>query len=628
MARTRYGCTFAPLADPTTGKALCPIPDWKIEAKMYLKCSESHHPPGWLGKAEHFRRMVSIIWASPLAKRPFQWNPNASRIIDEYFANSYLGIAGHASSSKSETVAVIALAEFIADPENTAVLVTSTTIPEARGRIWGRCEYLWQDCVEYFAALGAQMGVRCEPPGELVSSSAIIRYKLGGRKDDTRGIKLVPGKESEVKEGIGRMKGFKAKRLRFLADELSDLSHKLLDAAESNLFVNEDFKMVGCYNPSSHFDPAGVFSEPENGWGSVDLLSSDGWKTRRGYCIRFDGYASPNVVAGCKIWEGLLTADKLEEAKKNLGDNSPRFIQQYRGTWSEVGTADGIYSEAELIKYRAQGKVDVWDGPKTLVGGFDPSFSHGGDRAVLVLCYTGRAACMGVFRPCLEVFKVIHLDENIDTSQDKKELIIARLKEACLQYGLKPRNLAMDATGGGDVLATLMRRDPFFGTEFMRLQFGGEASELIFEGRKGKDKFVNQVSELWYAGKPLLRCEQLKGLKPEIIREMISRLYEEQSGGKKRIKVEPKDDMKRRLNGKSPDVSDAYFLSLFMARARHGLTSAESVAKIKPKLESHPLDNAFSWGMKKKPRINEPDYVPSGGGWGDESRGDVDSMFG
>lgn len=628
MARFKYGAWWKPVF--YQGKPLYPKQDWEIERDCYLRCTEEKHPPGWMGKAEHFRRMVSIIWASGVAKRPFLWNPNAVRIIDKYFEHDFLSCAGHASSGKSEVLAIIAVAEFIADPENTAVLVTSTTLSESRGRIWGRIEFYWQECIDYFNALGAQMGVKIDPPGALISSSGMIRYKLGDKKDDTRGIKLVPGKESEVKEGVGRMKGFKARRLRFLVDEMSDLSHKLLEGAETNLYVNPDFKMVASFNPASHFDPAGVFSEPENGWASVNILESDGWKTKRGWCIRFDGNTSPNVVARMERWPGLLTHEKLEGAKKNpeIGENSPAFYQMFRGAWSEVGNADGIYSEAEIIKYLAQKKAEIWESPAVMVGGFDPAFSHGGDRAVLVTAKTGKATCFGVFKSCIDFEQIIFLDENIDTKQDKKEFIIARLKEACQKHGLDPKNLAMDATGGGDVLATLMARDEFFANKFMRVQFGGEASELTMGGKKGKDRFVDMVSELWYAGKPLLRCGQIKGLKPDMIREMTLRLYTEQTGGKKKIKVEPKEDMKARLKGRSPDISDSAFLSLFVARSRHGLKSDEVVAKPKQQLEKGPLDSQFSWGLKKKPRINEPEYVhATGSGWGDDNSG-FGGMFG
>lgn len=610
MLRYKYGVEFDPLIDPQSKRPICQIPDWKIEAKMYL-CRPEKAPPGWLGKAEHFRRMISIIFASPLAKNPFEWNPNAVEVVDKYFEEDFLGVAGHGSSTKTETMAIIAIGEFVADPDNTGCLMTSTTLAESRGRIWGRVEYRWQDLCDYF-------GGEQNTPGELISSSGLIRYKLGGRKDDTRGIKLVPGRESEVKEGIGRMKGFKARRLRLFADELSDLSHKLLEAAESNLFINLDFKMVGGFNPASHFDPAGVFSEPEKGWGSVDVLTSKGWKTKRGYCIRFDGEQSPNVLAGREVWRGLLTKDKLDEARRNLGDNSPRFMEQYRGAWSETGHADGIYSEAEIIKYQGMAKVEVWDGLTTIAGGFDPSFVHGGDRSVLVIGKTGKGVCFDKMISCVEVQTVVYLDDNLDTTKDKKEQIIERLKANCIKYNLDPKNLAMDATGGGDPLATLMSCDPFFSNKFMKVQFGGAASGLELTAQR--EKFNNLASEIWYAGKPLLRCGQIRGLKPEIVREMTLRLYEQSSGSKKLIKIESKEDMKKRLNGRSPDNADPTFLLIHVCRSRLGLRCSEAVARSKKTPSPDSLvDDMFAWGVRKKKRPNQDEgYVPSGGGWADE----------
>lgn len=610
LLRRKYGVEFQPLVDPVSKRPICPLPDWKIEAKMYL-CSHDKAPAEWLGKAEHFIRMMTYVLSA--AKRPFQWNPNAKRIIHAYFEHDFLALAGHGGSGKSETLAIIAIGEFLSSPATTAILVTSTSLSESRSRIWGRIEVYWQDVCDYF-------GGEQNTPGELVSSSGLIRYKLGNRKDDTRGIKLVPGKESEVREGVGRMKGFHARRVRFLADELSDLSHKLLEAAESNLFTNPDFKMAAAFNPASFFDPAGVFSEPEHGWGSVNVLTSSGWKTKRGYCLRFDGETSPNVIAkdGEKLWEGLLTKEKLEDRRVFLGDNSPIFMSQYRGAWSEVGLADSIYTEAEIIKYLGMTKVAVWTSQKTTAGGFDPSFVHDGDRAVLVLGDSGAAICFEKSLPCAECTQVVYLDERLDTTKDKKEQVITNLKAACIKHDLDPVNLAMDATGGGDVFATLMSRDPFFSNKFMKVQFGGEASEMTTDGRKGKDKFVNMVSELWYAAKSLLRMGQIRGLKPEIVREMTLRLYEE-SGAKKKIRIEPKSDMKARLNGRSPDVSDAYFLFIHACRARLGLKSADGIAKSQKRAPSDdPMAGMYAWGVKKKPRVNEQEFVQSGGGWADD----------
>lgn len=550
-----------------------------------------------------------------------------------YFAEGAI----HHNSGKTEAVAAIAVAEFLASPSKTKVIVASTTLKDARGRVWGRIEHYWNEAMDFFrhyAIPGLAGGIPM--PGDLVSSQGFIRMSMGGRKDDTRGIVLAPGKDSEVKEGIGRMKGFKAPRMRFFADELSDLSHKLLDAAETNLYTNPDFKMIGTFNPASHFDPAGILSEPKDGWDSINMLESEGWKTTRGYCIRFDGETSPNVVAGYEKYPGLLKKEKLEERREALGSNSARFMEQYRGTWSTTGRADAIYTEAELIQHQGRGKVEVWPGITQMCAGFDPSYVHGGDRAGLVIAKTGEGITLSQKRPIMEVVEVIYLDDDLDTTKDKKELVIQRLKEAMRKHNVPAKNLAMDASGGGDPFATLMAQDPFFGTQFVRVQFGGSASELPAPGsggKIGKDRFYNMASELWHAGKSYLRCGQLKNITPGIAREMTLRLYEE-VGKPPKIKIEPKDKMKERLQGKSPDISDSYFLALFAARFRLGFLCAEKVAQTQKPLPipGNPYSNLVAWGQKKPQALVEHGHVDLtiGAGWDSERAGSggYSHMFG
>jgi hypothetical protein len=562
--RIKYGILWEPLI---LGKQAIPRPDWCVERDLYLKPEQYKFSKEYLGQAEHFCRYLTCLLAHEKCRVPFEINPNTRRIIDEYFKWDFLGVAGHGSSSKSETIAAIAIGEFIAAPEDTGVLVTSTTLAEARGRIWGRIEYLWQDVCDFFG--GEEF-----TPGELVSSSGLIRLKMDGRKDDTKGIKLVPGKESEVREGIGRMKGFKAPRMRFFADELSDLSHKLVEAAESNLYINKDFKMAAPFNPGRHSDPAGMFSEPKDGWESVNVIEADGWETKRGYCIRFDGETSPNVVAGYEKWKGLLTREKLENRREKLGNNSPRFMEQYRGAWSLTGHADCIYSEAEIERCFGKKKAIWLDTPKKCLG-FDPAWTHDGDRAPAVILNVGLAKSFdGSALMTAEVDSVHFLDDDLDTSRDRKELIVERLITLAKAERIPPNLVGMDATGGGDVLASWIATQ--WSNEILRIQFGGKASEKpVSKTNKldAEDRFANKVSEIWYVGRDLLKAGQLRGLRPAMVVEMTNRLYS-QSGSPPKIRVEKKSDMKLRTNGASPDISDALFVALDVARQRMKLVSA------------------------------------------------------
>jgi hypothetical protein len=95
------------------------------------------------------------------------------------------------------------------------------------------------------------------------------------------------------------------------------------------------------------------------------------------------------------------------------------------------------------------------------------------------------------------------------------------------------------------------------------------------------DLYANRVTEIWFAGKELIRCGQLKGVDPELAKEMTARQYETIKGGEGlRMRVEAKPDFKKRT-GYSPDNADAAFLLVDLARNRHGLIALDLPASAK-----------------------------------------------
>jgi hypothetical protein len=86
------------------------------------------------------------------------------------------------------------------------------------------------------------------------------------------------------------------------------------------------------------------------------------------------------------------------------------------------------------------------------------------------------------------------------------------------------------------------------------------------------------VSELWFAGKALLRAKQISGLDASTVREMVSRKYDTVKGaGKLLLRAERKIDMKDRV-GFSPDLADAAFILIDLCRSRLGFSSSERSA--------------------------------------------------
>lgn len=576
MKVTKYGLTWNPVKD-LNGK-LVPIPNWAIERNMlvrYEQFQKENPTLVMLPWAEHFCRLVRCIFGDPKGIYYFEWNPNAIRVMKHLKSKKILSLAGHKSSGKTDIISMIGVMMFWLDPENTKVIVTSTTVSAAQQKVWGKIKLIWQHLCKFF---GGEENL----PGKLMDSKNTIRYEDKGVKHDLRGLTLVAGDKGSAKESADKIQGTKAPVFVVVGDEFDTLEHSLVNTIFGNLSANAELYLLAAFNPTSYYSPGGVISKPVNGWHTVDENSTE-WETEiepfgiRGYCLRYDGEKSPNVLIGYEKYRGLLTLENINQFG-GLGSKTPIYYSQIRGWWSATGNVDSIYSEVEIIKWRADGKVKTWIDTPKMVAGLDPAFTHGGDRAVLTIGKVGLAQMDDTtVQKVFEIVKFYILDLDMtNTATSKSEWVVKLTKKHLDEHGVDVRDLAFDGTGGGEPFGALIARD--LGNGALNVNFSSKASDKPVsksDPRPGNKRFRNMVSELWYVGKEFIRSGQLKGLQPDIVTEMVARTYEEIAG---MVKVESKDDMKLRTK-KSPDIADSAFLCLHMARMKHGLSSTETSAK-------------------------------------------------
>lgn len=548
--RMKYGKMWAPQGGQ-------PATDILIEFQAFRNNIQGEGCPG---KFAHFQNIVNAIWNNKASTKRFIWNPWSDRMLKAACEHNYLGVAGSRSSGKSDAFALWGIVNFLAAPGQTKVIYTSTSLKDSRGRIWGSVSEYWQ-------AACAILGGEANMPGELVSSQGLIRYRQGGQQSDKCGLSLVAGEKTKEKEAIGKLIGFKAQRLLLIADELPELSESLIAAAESNLSGNPEFSMIGLGNPASMFDPFGMFCEPLSGWASLSD-DIDEWETKRGYCIRLNGEKSPNILAGKTIYPWMLTEEKLEEARRFMGVKSQLYCRMITATWSATGAADGIFTEADIIAYKANTPA-IWQKPPTMVAGFDPAFSDGGDRSILFISRYG-ITTDGI--KTLEFVKSIELDENTNNkTQSRTDQIVTLLIDACRREKVHPRNLAIDGTGAGAPFCDVVKSR--FSGEFLEVNFGGRASDMPASGvdaTPSSEVYINKVSEMWFVGREYIRSGQIRGIYPALATELCARSYSTKNRGK--IQIESKTELRKRI-GKSPDLSDAAALCLELCRRRLGMAS-------------------------------------------------------
>jgi hypothetical protein len=232
-----------------------------------------------------------------------------------------------------------------------------------------------------------------------------------------------------------------------------------------------------------------------------------------------------------------------------------------------------------------------WQGKPTPIAGLDPAFTNGGDRTIL---YTGFVGYNHTGQFCVALGEPHHLnDDATNKAVPRTYQIVRQVKELCKKKGILPENVAVDATGAGAPFCDVLAGE--WSDQILRVSFGGKASDRRVSANSkmtGQELYVNRVSELWFVGKELIRTKQLFGIKNDLAQEITSRNYDMIKGSTLRMKIESKPEFKSRF-GRSPDLADAAFLCLDLARQKHGLVAVE------------PLEEGASGFNKKRRSIKE-----------------------
>lgn len=519
---------------------------------------------GWpLSKPDTFWRITAIIWPKKDdAKIWVEPNPWAERIVNAACEHKLLSCSGCASSGKSFILgATWGLVNWMASPCTTKVVITSQTVQGSRNRVWKDICNLFQTAMgmgwnKFFPAaklLDATAQIRLDPKilGRLMGG-------LGGIGVAGMGLEIVAGGQGEAEETIGKLQGMKAPRFILIADELPLLEHGILEAAIGNLSSNKESQLIGLGNFSSIYDPFGIFSEPVNGWKSIHE-NSEGWETKplgqRGYCLRFDGEKSPNVLAGRNIYPGLYSVE-FHKTHIDMGRNSPMYWKMCRSLPMPEGGSLSIYSELDLNAGDVHGPV-IWDGPVTQGSFLDPAFTNGGDRCMGSFGLFGLSGDRIVLRYTEpEEYKA---DMTIaDMPHDFQ--VVHQWRDSCKRRGIRPECAGFDSSGAGISFGAIVHKE--WSPLVQAISFGGSASDLpvsLQNDATCADTYDNRVAEIWVQGREYVRSNQIKGMGKTMARELLARQFPDPKVTRvsyKKTRIETKKEMKSRV-GYSPDEADA-----------------------------------------------------------------------
>lgn len=520
-------------------------------------------PAGGLGKAVHFRRAAMALMPS------FEWNPWAQKQIQALCAKERVGFAGGTGSSKSDMLAVWVLINWYCDPLNTLVIVVSTSAVDAKQRIWGSLTKYYRQSSQYLM----------QPIGRLIDSLSII--KIGGDEyavGDNSAIVLVPAGDKYKNDATIRLQGRHNKRVILVLDELQDCAGEIISKAIWSLDNNPYVHISAACNPNDMFGPDGAFFEPKEGWASIDK-DTESWPIKVGgkvgIALHFDAEKTPNKEyedAGKKPkWEYLPHYKKTMAAREALGEMNPEYWRKYIGFWLPADIDDKhIFTPPLIIKHGGRDKVKFENEPHKLLS-FDPAYTEGGDRAIATHLQYGRSNGLWVLQ--VEEQRLINRPKGRD-EEDYHYLILEQFMKMRDELNIHNRNCGVDASAGG-LLWSMGERYGLKG--WHPCDFSGAATDTIVsaseeweddegEPKTARDMFFNRTTELCYVSRHFLEHGQLKGLTPELAREMCLRTFTTTG---RRKKAESKKEMKKRI-GYSPDLWDSLSVGVDIARQVHG----------------------------------------------------------
>lgn len=351
-------------------------------------------------------------------------------------------------------------------------------------------------------------------------------------------------------ESATRMQGFHREHMMFVLDECPGLNPAIIKAIE-NTSTAENNLVIAVGNPDSHVDALHQFCE----------LS----KTEH---IVISAMDHPNIVLNKAVIKGAVTVGSIEFRKEEYGEETPFYKSRVRG----ICPTEGVDS---LFKAEMLDQCNIYDKQKFMnieflrdtknnnALGIDVANSTDGDKACLAwgrgnelqemqefFCPDANYLAWNVMK---EDHEIRTMSKNL-TADYNVVYNTSKLKD----FNVSPNHIGVDVVGVG--VATI---NTFWnaGIKAIGLQ-GGQLEDFIKKDKEGKPlyEFSNLRSQMYFEAMLDLRnCKIRINLPGKVYialkKELITMKYRIMGG---KIAVEAKEDIKKRLGGKSPNMADAF----------------------------------------------------------------------
>lgn len=518
--------------------------------------------------------------AAQLAWPWFKQNEWSELIWANIEKHDRLCIMGHGSASKTFTASIWFLLDWICYANETALILTSSTITSMDRRIWADFKILW-----------TKSKVDLSSVAQILDAKRLIRQSI------TDGKAAVHAIAAESDDAETKIQGLHMPRNRVIVDEADNPYSSSIWPALTNLGTSGHLKAVALANPSDKNSEFGFHCEPKEGWDTIDPEHDFEWESKLGWhVLRLDGLESPNLKCGEDKYPFLLSNKSVIETRDNKGTNSPEWWTMIRAFYPPEGLIHTIFPGGLISKCN---KPIIWYGDTIPVAFCDPAF-EGGDSCVLCIGRYGRLGS-NPERTCIEVSEFIKIkrkDMGQPLAFDYADQIVGYLRDR----KVTPSNFGIDTTGTQGPFADIIEKK--YGKGINRVVFGHATTNRKVTNEDtgtAKERYKNFVTELWYVAREWCRLGlvYIKNPPRELRIQLESRRYElkgkDSTSGREVIMAEPKTDMKSRGLG-SPDEGDSFCGLIHIVRTKSGGFLPGSFSDSTPtKTKSNLTRNATVW---------------------------------
>lgn len=354
--------------------------------------------------------------------------------------------------------------------------------------------------------------------------------KLKGRTNLTEwilGDEMIAMGRKPAEYDATAFQGIHARRVLVVIDEAAGVPKAIFDAVEG-LVANEESRVLAIGNPDDSTSEFAEVCKPGSGWNVIHISAFD----------------SPNFTeepVADKLRPLLVSKTWVDERREKWGQDSPLYISKVLGEFPE-DSDDGVVRASKVAKCRIPRDPDWVDGDLTPVElGVD--VGAGGD-------FTSIRERRG--RKAGRVWR--------DHSADS-EKVVMKVVHAIRETGATRVKVDTIGIGWGVVghLRSLRGKKP---------EDGGHKAQIVpinvAESPHDGERFAKLRDEIWWEiGRELSDDEwwDLSSIDDDTTAQLLAPKYGIDAAG--RIKVEKKEETKKRLAGSSPDDADALLLAFY-----------------------------------------------------------------